>query len=129
MVKGEKQQIENMRKLGYSDAEIEEMLADDAEIQRSGINDKVFDWELDPKEHKEAMKLANVSEYKPKEDKEKKSRPRKPNPEKRDLIDIIYCALQEAGYAATVSNPEKTVEFAVGEQKYSVNLTAHRKPK
>lgn len=128
--KKNEKQIENMRKLGYSEEEIAEMLADDEAIERSATADKVFDWEMDVEEHKKAMKNANVDEKKPpKKDGTKTKRERKPNMEKRDLIDIVKCALAEAGYAPTVSNVERTVEFSVGEQKYSFTLTAHRKPK
>lgn len=128
--KKNEKQIENMRKLGYSEEEIAEMLADDEAIERSATADKVFDWEMDVEEHKKAMKNANVDEKKtPKKDGTKTKRERKPNMEKRDLIDIVKCALEEAGYAPIVSNVERTVEFSIGEQKYSFNLTAHRKPK
>lgn len=125
MAKSNEKQIENMRKLGYSEEEIAEMLADDLAIERSATADKVFDWEMNISEHKRAMKNANVDEKKTPSERTK--RERKPNMEKRDLIDIISCALREAGYETTVSNPERTVEFSIGEQNYSFTLTAHRK--
>lgn len=127
--KSNEKQIENMRKLGYSEEEIAEMLADDLAIERSNTADKVFDWEMDVEEHKKAMKNANVDEKKKPAEKATSRRERKPNMEKRDLIDIISCALREAGYETTVSNLERTVEFSIGEQNYSFTLTAHRKPK
>lgn len=128
MAKSNEKQIEAMKKLGYSDEEIKEMLADDLAIERSKTSDKVFDWEMDVDEHKKAMKNANVDEKKPtKTDKPKK--PKKENMEKRDIIDVVFCALQEADYNPTVTNPERIVEFCVGEQSYSFTLTAHRKPK
>lgn len=124
--KNNEKQIENMRKLGYSEEEIAEMLADDEAIERSATADKVFNWEMDVEDHKKAMKNANVDE---KNTKERTKRERKPNMTKRDLIDIVKCALEEAGYETNVSNVERTVEFSIGEQKYSFTLTAHRKPK
>lgn len=124
--KNNEKQIENMRKLGYSEEEIAEMLADDEAIERSATADKVFDWEMDVENHKKAMKNANVDE---KNTKERTKRERKPNMEKRDLIDIVKSALEEAGYETNVSNVERTVEFSIGEQKYSFTLTAHRKSK
>lgn len=124
--KNNEKQIENMHKLGYSEEEIAEMLADDEAIERSATADKVFDWEMDVENHKKAMKNANVDE---KNTKERTKRERKPNMEKRDLIDIVKSALEEAGYETNVSNVERTVEFSIGEQKYSFTLTAHRKPK
>lgn len=125
--KNNEKQIENMRKLGYSEEEIAGMLADDEAIERSATSDKIFDWEMDVEDHKKAMKNANVDEKTT--SKEKVKRERKPNMTKRDLIDIVRCALEEAGYETNVSNVERTIEFSIGEQKYSFTLTAHRKPK
>lgn len=125
--KNNEKQIENMRKLGYSEEEIAEMLADDEAIGRSATADKVFDWEMDVEDHKKAMKYANVDEKNA--TKERAKRERKPNMTKRDLINIVKCALEEAGYETNVSNVERTVEISIEEQKYSFTLTAHRKPK
>lgn len=128
MAKSNEKQIEAMKKLGYSDEEIAEMLADDLAIERSKTSDKVFDWEMDVDEHKKAMKNANVDEKK-QSTTDKPKKPKKENMEKRDIIDVVFCALQEADYNPIVTNPERIVEFNVDEQKYSLTLTAHRKPK
>lgn len=122
-------QIENMRKLGYSEEEIQEMLADDEVIEQSKTADKCFDWEMDVDEHKKAMKNANVGEKKKTDSQEKKPKTRKENPEKRALIEIIYQALVDSGYNAVITNPEKVIEFSIAGQDYSISLTAHRKKK
>lgn len=125
--KDNSKQVENMRKLGFSDEEIAEMLADDEAIERSNVADKVFDWEMDVEEHKKAMKNANSDEKKPKDPDKKVVRNRKENPEKRELITLVAQALKD--YGAVITNPEKIIEFSIGEQKYSFSLTAHRKLK
>lgn len=122
-------QIENMRKLGFTEEEIQEMLADDEVIERSNVADKCFDWEMDVDEHKKAMKNANSDEKKPKDPDKKVVRNRKENPEKRALIETIYQALVDSGYNAVITNPEKVVEFSIAGQDYSISLTAHRKKK
>lgn len=127
MAKDNSKQIENMRKLGYTDEEIQEILADDDAIEHSKPADKIFDWEMDVEEHKKAIKNANADEKKAKNPNEKVKRERKPNPEKRELITLVAEALLERGYNATVTNVEKIIEFSIGEQRYSFSLIAHRK--
>lgn len=62
----------------------------------------------------------------------KPKRERKPNEEKRELIRLL--ALAVAGWTdlaeeVTTENPERQVDFHVGENHYSLTLTCHRKPK
>ena len=54
-------------------------------------------------------------------------RERKPNEDKRELIQIIADAL--AKYAPNVSNVERQIDFEFNGTQYSITLTAHRKPK
>lgn len=54
-------------------------------------------------------------------------RERKPNEDKRELIQIIADAL--AKYAPNVSNMERQIDFEFNGTQYSITLTAHRKPK
>ena len=55
-------QLTAMRKLGYTDAQIQEMLADKRRIDRG----EILEWDLPPEEHKKAMKYANSDEKKKK---------------------------------------------------------------
>lgn len=82
-----------------------------------------------------ATKVVAVTE-KPKQ----KRAPRKPNEEKRALVNAIYHALcgfhhgDEDDPASAVErvefvNPEREVSFKVGENEYSLTLTCHRKKK
>jgi len=54
-------------------------------------------------------------------------RERKPNEAKRELIEAIVKGL--ADYGASVTNPERQVDFTWQGVNYSVTLTAHRPPK
>ncbi len=56
-------------------------------------------------------------------------RERKPNEEKRDIMNLLLRVLQEENGNATLTNPEKLIDFSIGENNYTVMLTCHRKPK
>lgn len=58
----------------------------------------------------------------------RKTRERKPNEAKREIMQDLLKALQEYE-GATLTNPERQVDFTFGGVQYSVTLTAHRKPK
>ena len=119
-------QVERMRKMGYTDDEIEEMLADDDTIDRTSNSkyEKVFDWELDPEEHKKAVKNANVEQRKPGAG---RSKERKPNPDKREIIEMLYQTLFDAGFEnVVIKNPERFITFDNEGDNYEIMLTCHR---
>lgn len=120
-------QIEACRKLGMTDEEIKEMLDDDKAIDRSGTSSKVFDWELDPEEHKKAVKYANSDEKKNKGDKKKPTR--KADNVKREIIQLLFDCIDVNYPGAVVDNPEKYIKFTIGEDEYTISLIKHRKPK
>ena len=74
-------------------------------------------------------------------DKPKQKRaPRKPNEEKRALVNALYSALCDFHHGdeddpasgvdgVEIVNPEREVSFKVGENEYSLTLTCHRKKK
>lgn len=73
-----------------------------------------------------AVKVSGKAE----ERKPRKPRERKPNMEKRELIDLLAQFLINRDITdAVVSNPEKTIDFSVGENHYSFSLICHRPPK
>lgn len=83
-----------------------------------------------------ATKVVATSEDKPKQ----KRAPRKPNEEKRALIEALTSALEsfhhrdEEEVASQVEgveivNPEREISFKVGEHEYSLTMTQHRKKK
>lgn len=124
MTKEQENQIAACRKLGMTDEEIKEMLDDDKAIDRSNLNSKVFDWELDPAEHKKAVKFANSDERKPKG--ERKKPVRKEDVRKREIIQLLFDCLDE-NYGAVIDNPEKYIKFVIDGEEYTVSLIKHRK--
>lgn len=61
--------------------------------------------------------------------KERKSRERKKNPIKQDIIQTIFDALQSKYSEISVTNDEKYVELAVDGAKFTINLVQHREKK
>lgn len=120
-------QIEACRKLGMTDEEIQEMLDDDKAIDRSDTSSKIFDWELDPEEHKKAVKYANSDEKK--QPKEKKKPTRKADNVKREIIQLLFDCVDVNYKNAVIDNPEKYIKFTIGEDEYTISLIKHRKPK
>ena len=59
---------------------------------------------------------------------EKKPRERKPNEDKRFLIDCLFDSLKDFDNCEIV-NPERQIDFWLNGIHYSVTLTAHRAPK
>ena len=62
----------------------------------------------------------------------KPKRPRKPNEEKREIIQNLQDSMKEyAIFADSVEivNPEREITFKIGEKCYSLTLTLHRPPK
>ena len=86
-------------------------------------------YDLTPEQEKESRKAnrpratKSVDAY----GKERK-RERKPNEDKRLLVDCLRDALQDFDDCEVV-NPERQVDFTLNGVHYSVTLTAHRKPK
>lgn len=137
----ESKQITAMRKLGYTEEQIQQMLSDDKRIDRG----EVFEWDLSPEEHKKAMKYANSDEKKKKtpEKTAKKGgtaynfdttgKKRKENPTKANIIALLATILTENGdfYAENVqiTNKERQIAFTVGENAFELTLVQKRKPK
>lgn len=142
MAKNDKQ-IEAMRKLGYSEFQIEEMLADDKAVDRG----EHMEWDLSDEEHRKAMRYANVDEHKKakSELKEKSAEHKKPlvmpdatgkvakkNAPKLEIMDSIYAFLQgcdlEFDSLSIVEMPtQKKVEIEYKGESFTLALTGHRK--
>lgn len=125
MSKPTKSWIENtMKALDCTEEEALEMWEDDADIEVG--EDKDFD--LTPEQEKIAKKYRGTGKRKG----EPVKRERKPNAEKREIIeDICGFIAQHCEYASETSivNPERQIDFTVGGNHYSITLTCHRKPK
>ena len=89
--------------------------------------DRPTPFDLDEEHEQAAKKIvrkpANYSlEGKPK-------RERKPNEEKRDIIEIFSETAKNSFENVEIVNVERQIDFTIGENHYSLPITCHRKPK
>ena len=134
MSKETERQIAAMKKLGYSDAQIEEMLEDDKAVDRN----EPLPWDMSKEDHKKAMKYANADEHKKSEKKtpttynwDTTDKPKKQNITKEALVTALATFLQENADLGCVdveiTNKQGKVAFKVGENDFTFSLTQHRK--
>lgn len=116
----------------------------DAQVDKTGCSleeaetlwwDKQIDkgnptpWDLPPEQEKEARKANRPKAHKVVDPAGKaRTRERKPNEDKRLLVDCLHDALKDFDNCEVV-NPERQVDFILNGVSYSVTLTAHRAPK
>ena len=134
-------QLMAMKKLGYTDEQIAQMLADDKRVDRG----EILEWDLSAEEHKKAMKYANSDEKKkktPKTDEKSgktaynfdtSTKKRKENPTKANIIALLATILGEnSDFCAEnveITNKERQIAFSVGENAFELTLVQKRKPK
>jgi len=134
-------QLMAMRKLGYTDEQIQQMLADDKRVDRG----EILEWDLSPDEHKKAMKYANSTEKAKKTDKKSEksgataynfdtsTKKRKENPTKANIIALLATFLAKSEEISAenveITNKERQIAFAVGGNKYELTLVQKRQPK
>lgn len=124
-----KTQIAAMRKLGMTDAEIQEVLAADKAIDRG----EKMEFDLDPEKEKIAKKFANVKEHKKPTVYDFQKRERKANPTKGAIIAELAQFLTETSENAcenvVITNKERQISFTIGENTFELTLVQKRKPK
>ena len=108
----------HMRTLKCTREEAIQLIKDDAETDR-GIP---HEWDLTAEQLKESRKYARTGTRKTSA---KKSRERKKNPTKREVIAVIADALKRYENVA-VTNAERAIDFTIDGINYTVTLTAHR---
>lgn len=115
-----------MKKWGCTEEEAREMIAWDEETD--DMTPAQINKEMTPEQRK-AQKSMTITTSEKKRGERKVER--KPNDEKRWIISVIKTLFEglEKLKNVSVSNPERQVDFAVGDTEYSITLTAHRKPK
>ena len=134
MSKETERQIAAMKKLGYSDAQIEEMLEDDKAVD----SNEPLPWDMSKEEHKQAMKYANADEHKKPTEKKAPTvynwdtadKPKKQNVTKETLVSALADFLTTANLGATdvtITNKQGKVTFRVGDNDFTFSLTQHRK--
>ena len=118
-----------MKTLDLTREEAIEMMQDDLDIDRG----EQKDFDLPAEKQKAVKEIIAVGTRKTGE---KVKRERKPNPDKREIIEIVAQNLTrvcsenfDRAEGITVINPERQVDFIYKGVAYSVTLTAHRPPK
>lgn len=112
-------QIEAMKKLGMSEAEIAEVLEADKRIDKG---EKLF--ELSAEQEREAKKARNVGRA-PTAYKFTK-RERKPDQDKADLLNVLFSAVLPVCDTYEITNGEREFLFTYHGKKYKVVLSAPR---
>ena len=133
MAKPTKTQIEAMRKMGLSEAEIEDIIKSDEAIDKG---ERVY-FDLSPEKEKEAKKFAKAGTRKAptvyKMDNTDGKRSRKENPTKAGIIAELAKFLTENSENACemveITNKERQIAFKIGENAYELTLVQKRKPK
>lgn len=129
MAKPTDRQMQAFKKLGYSDAQIEEMLEDDKAVDRR----EALPWDMSKEEHKKAMKYANADEHKKPTVYKFDKRERKENTPKKTIIDALFAFLvKNDAFSPTnvaILNKERQISFDFANDKFEIVLTQKRKPK
>ena len=136
MSKETERQIAAMKKLGYSDAQIEEMLEDDKAVDRN----EPLPWDMSKEEHKKAMRYANVDEHKKPPATEKKAptvynwstdnKERKGNATKEQIVAAVAQFMRDSELGCNgveITNKQGKIAFVCGENSFTFTLTQHRK--
>lgn len=114
-------QIEAMKKLGWTDEEIADVLKSDKAIDRG---EKLF--ELD-ETHEKASKEARKVGRKTPTVYEFSKRERKKDSDKGYLIAAIVESLEQIEIKTNVLNPEREIELEYNGRKFKIVLSAPRK--
>ena len=125
-------QIERMRKAGFSEEEIRDMMDADARIDKG---EKLFEQTAEQKRaSKQAMNGMAKSQDAVNAYGKKVKRERKPNEVKRWIIQRvkILCEGWELNGDAlnvNITNLERAIDFEIDGRAFTLTLTEHRKPK
>ena len=111
-----------MKSLDLTEAEAREILEADAEI------DKGADLFPLTAEQEKASKQARATGTR-KTEYQFSKRERKPDEDKRDLIERIWVELFKIDCDAKVTNPERQIDFTYHDRKFRIVLSAPRAPK
>ena len=110
---------------GYTREFAENTFIEDTEDAATQVEELTAKAKASGADKVKAKKPANYSM----ENAAKKRAPRKPNEEKRMVIEWLKAMLEANAEQVEVTNPEQKVDFHIGEHHYTVQLTLHRPPK
>lgn len=112
----------NMRALGITRKEAEELIEDDEAVDRG----EEMPWDLTAEQMKNARKAANATTRKT--SKTTTPRTKKDNPDKKYLIaNLVHGIPTDEVENLKIVNDERSFDFTYNGVNYSVSLTAHRK--
>lgn len=112
---------------GISEVEAREIAEYDYKIEHGGKN---LEYDLTEEQQKIAKKMTTTGTRKTNTDFVWQKKTRKPDDEKRTLIDKLFNFIKkEIDKQSTISNVERQVDFVVNGNNYSIVLTKHRPPK
>ena len=112
----------NMRALGISRKEAEELVDDDEAVDRG----EEMPWDLTAEQMKNARKAANATTRKASTTPTKRTK--KDNPDKKYLIaNLVHGIPTDEIENLKIVNDERSLDFTYNGVNYSVSLTAHRK--
>ncbi len=112
----------NMRALGITRKEAEDLVEDDEAVDRG----EEMPWDLTAEQMKNARKAANATTRKASTTPTKRTK--KDNPDKKYLIDALFRGLPKDEIEnLKIVNDERSFDFTYNGVNYSVSLTAHRK--
>lgn len=113
-----------MKNLDLTREEAIEMLKEDEEIEKHDANPHPLTAEQEKVAKKMRSSTRGPTVYK------LDKRERKPNELKREIMQTLFECVQGTDWNAPVlSNPERTIDFTIGDRTFTVSLTEHRKPK
>lgn len=120
-------QLENLMKLGMTEAEAREVLEADRKIEKG--EKMSFDLTKEQEKATRNMRQADRKPFVPKLEK----RERKPNEDKRFIVDklveCIQCDVDNAqgNVVVYITNPERQIDFEFHGTRYRIVLSAPRK--
>lgn len=112
----------NMRALGITRKEAEELVEDDEAVDRG----EEMPWDLTPEQMKNARKIANATTRKTSGTPTKRTK--KENPDKKYILaNLVHGIPTDEVENLKITNDERSFDFTFNGVNYSVSLTAHRK--
>lgn len=114
-------QLENLMKLGLTEAEAKQVLEDDKKIDRGEKMpfDISAEKEKATREYRQADRAPTVYKF--------KQRERKPNEPKREIISALKTAVESFADNIEITNAERQIDFEVDGIRYRIVLSAPRK--
>ena len=124
-----KSQIEAMKKLGMTDAEIKDLIEYDSKVDKN----QPTEYDITDEQQKVVQKVTRTTSGERKKPVVVRNKERKTDEVKKPIIDGIVAFLTEnieiSAENVKIVKPEREISFDLGGFNYSITLTRHNKPK